>query len=248
MTGVEYISELIRRGEVETCDGVRLPLHSGTSVAQCEFIQKHIRELNATTTLEVGLAFGLSAVAICDEIRSQAHATHHVIDPHQNSPAWAGAGLQNLRRMQLIHLVKFYEEPAECCLPKLNDMGLQIDLAYIDAGKRLDDTLLYSHYILKMLRVGGRAIYDDAAMPGVRQALRYLSQDPRFKVIDRHAPDPKSISRWIAERACAAIPKKRLLFSPEVACPSDALGVGANCVVLERVGGAEADWRWHPPY
>jgi len=246
MTGLDFITDIISRGEVQTKDGRCLPLHSGTSLEQCRFIQQQMQAVHARTTLEVGLAYGLSAIAICDQLRSTPGSMHHVIDPYQNTRSWDGVGLENLRRAGLQSNYTFYERTAQSCLPWLADSGLVFDLAYIDAGKRLDDTLLYSHYILNMLRVGGRAIYDDASMPGVRQALRYLSQDTRFRVVDTYLPDPVSLRRRSVEYLAACLPFKRRLLSPQLVRSNQSLGVAAHCVVIERISDTEPDWKWHP--
>jgi predicted O-methyltransferase YrrM len=246
MTGLQFVADLISRGEVQTKDGRHLPLHSGTSLDQCKFIQRQMQAVGARITLEIGLAYGLSAIAICHQLQGSPPSMHHIIDPYQNTSSWDGVGLENLRRAGLQSQFTFYEQSAESCLPSLAETGLVIDLAYIDAGKRLDDTLLYSHYVLNMLKVGGRAIYDDAGMPGVRQALRYLSQDPRFRVVDAHLPDYVSFRRRAIERIASYLPFKRRLLSPELVCSDKSLGVAAHCVVLERISSDEPDWKWHP--
>lgn len=247
MHGLEFIADLIARGEVETADGRRLPLHSGTSLSQCQFIQEQLRAVNARVTLEIGLAYGLSAIAICDKLRGKAGALHHVIDPFQNTASWDGVGLENLRRNGLQDHFKFYCQTAEECLPSLASSGLQLDFAYIDAGKRLDDTLVYSTYVMKMLRVGGRVVFDDAGFPGIRQALRYLSQDIRYRVVASQGPDGFSWRRRILELA-ASVPGAGRVLSPELMRSSRSLQVAAHCVVLEKVSDAEPDWKWHPQF
>ncbi|MFM7168237.1 MAG: O-methyltransferase [Planctomycetaceae bacterium] len=240
--------QIIRRGWVETEDGRRLPLHSATSEAQCCFIQEQMRAVQAVRTLEIGLAYGLSALAICQELQGLPGARHIVIDPWQRTESWHGAGLENLHRAGVLNLVDFHESSAEMCLPKLASLNHSIDFAYIDAGKRLDDTIVYFAYILRMLRTGGRVVFDDAQFPGIRTALRYIVQDGRIRVVGCMNPDGASFRRRMAELLLRHLPGAARLISKEILRSDRELGIAGNCVVVEKVSDDEADWKWHPRF
>ncbi len=239
-------AEIVKRGYVETADGRRLPLHSATSFEQCEFIQQQMQSVGAVKTLEIGLAYGISALAICQKLQGTIGGRHIAIDPWQKTECWHSVGLENLRRAGFETLVDFFDESAEQCLPKLVAAGVCLDFAYIDAGKRLDDTLIYSSYVMRMLRVGGRVVFDDAQFPGIRAALRYLVQDPRYRCVAILNPDGRSRGRDFAERLARCLPNARKLAAPQLVVSDQELGIAANCVVLEKVADTEADWKWHP--
>lgn len=248
MTVIPFWQQIIDRGWVESADGTRYPLHSSTSGEQCRYLQEQMRSVSAVRTLEVGLAYGLSTLAICEQLRENSGAQHIVIDPWQKTECWHGVGLENLSRAGLLPLVQFHEVAAEVCLPQLLTEGVKIDFAYIDAGKRLDDTLIYSWYVMRMLRVGGRVVFDDAQFPGVRTALRYLVQDSRYRAAGCLVPDGLSMSRRVAESVLRCLPWASRLVSREVLQSDRELGIAANCVVLEKVGDGQADWKWHPQF
>ncbi len=239
-------AEIVKRGYVETADGRRLPLHSATSFEQCEFIQQQMQSVGAAKTLEVGLAYGISALAICQELQGTVGGRHIAIDPWQKTECWHSVGLENLRRAGFETLVDFFDESAEQCLPKLAAAGVCLDFAYIDAGKRLDDTLIYSSYVMRMLRVGGRVVFDDAQFPGIRAALRYLVQDPRYRCVATLNPDGRSWRRSSAEALVRHLPLANRLAAPDILMSDRELGIAGHCVVLEKVADTEADWKWHP--
>jgi predicted O-methyltransferase YrrM len=240
--------KILTRGTVEDSDGQFLELHSNTSLEQARFLVDQIEHLKASTTIEIGLAFGISALCICDAIRERSHAQHHVIDPFQLSESWRGIGLKNIERAGLQEFCTFYAEPAQTCLARLAAQGLRIDFAYIDAGKRMDDILIFTYFIGQMLRVGGRIAYDDVCFPGIRKALRYLSQEPQFRVAAVFQPAADTLKRQAVHQLANLIPGADLLFAPELLQTDQELGISGRCVVLEKVAEECGDWQWHPDF
>ena len=140
-----------------------------------------------------------------------------------------------MRRAEFETLVDFFDESAEC-----------LDFACIDAGKRLDDTLIYCSYAMRMLRVGGRVVFNDAQFPGIRAALRYLVQDPRYRCVATMNPDGRSWRCSSAEALVRHLPLANRLAAPDIPMSDRELGIAGHCVVLEKVADTEADWKWHP--
>jgi predicted O-methyltransferase YrrM len=244
--GLGYLRNLMKDGFSTTATGVTVPLHSGTSFAQCEFIVKQLEAINAKTTLEIGLAFGFSALAICDYHSRRGQGLHHIIDPFQNTESWHGLGLQHLNSCHFASVYAFIEEDAELSLPKLLQRGVKLDMAYIDAGKRMDDILLYSNYILAMLNVGGRIVFDDVCFPGVRSALRYLVQDKRVRVVDGFGEQKSSIIRKIASGTLPFLDLTKRILSNSLQLSDKNLKINHSCVVVEKISPDTKDWQWHP--
>ena len=191
--------EILEQGSVRHPDGHEIPLHSNTSLGQGEFLVRQIREIGANVTLEIGLAYGISALFICDEIHQSPGAKHYAIDPYQLTDSWSGLGLEHLTRAGLRDVCDFRNDLAENVLPQLAQDGVQLDFAYVDAGKRMDNVLIYTHYLTRMSRIGGRIAYDDVCYPGIRKALRYLVQQKHFRVAATWSPSSPSLSRRMAK-------------------------------------------------
>ena len=138
--------ELLEARAVVTRDGRSIPLHSETTVAQCEFLTGLIRDIDAKVCLEVGLAFGISSLFICDEIAKKPGATFISIDPFN----WHDyIGLYNLERAGFKDLVRFHGDYSGNVLPKLLEggggttrfrlRGLDQGLRYSSCGRSLLD-------------------------------------------------------------------------------------------------------------
>lgn len=238
--------EMLERGFVVKSDGSKQELHSNTSQEQAEFLIKQVRAVDATRTLEVGLAFGVSALCISEEVGRKQNGKHYAIDPFQ-AECWDNAGLRHLKEAGLSHVCEYLNQTAEKALPALSAQGEVLDFVYIDAGKRMDDTIIYARYAAEMLKVGGRIAFDDACYPGIRKALRYLVQQPQFRVVEIHAPLPISGVRKLAGSLIRALPlpKKSLFFANELLVPDEQLGIAGECVVVEKISDEHPDWKWH---
>jgi predicted O-methyltransferase YrrM len=223
-----------------------VPLHSHTSLGQAEFLIQQLRSIDASTTLEIGLAYGISALCIADEIKGKPNARHYVIDPFQNSTYWSGLGLLNLERAGLRSIVDFREDLAQMVLPQLIQDGVRIDFAYVDAGKRMDDTLLFSHFLQQLVRVGGLIAFDDLSFPGIRKALRYILQQEHFQLKAVFGDQPVTATRKLASSLVRGLPGGSRIFAPELLLPDSELGIATNCVVIEKIAEPAVKWDWHP--
>lgn len=77
-----------------TKDKVSIQIHSETGKAQCEFLQKIISENKFSKSIEIGFAYGLSALAITEEIVKN-NGIHVLIDKFENTD-WKGVGFDLL--------------------------------------------------------------------------------------------------------------------------------------------------------
>ena len=76
--------------------------------AEAALIQRVIADVCPTTTLEVGMAYGVSTLTMCEAIANLPHiATHIAIDPHQGTK-WRGIGLHNVRAAGLAGKLRAY--------------------------------------------------------------------------------------------------------------------------------------------
>lgn len=134
-------------------------------------------------TLEVGCAYGLSSMFICDSLaRKNARCLHTIIDPYQSS-VFAGSGVKNLEAADL-RCFQLIEEPSELALPRLVSAGANFDAVLVDGYHTFDQTMLDLYYATKLLRVGGYLALDDCNLPAVNRAARYLLTYPCYRVVD----------------------------------------------------------------
>jgi predicted O-methyltransferase YrrM len=147
-----------------------IPDVGSVSLRGGERLAELVRREGARDTLEVGFAYGVSALSIC--AAAPEGSTHTVIDPYQRE-AYADAGLQLLDAAGLRPRLTYYEESSHVVLPHLLAEGREFDFAFVDASHQVDFTMLELFYCDLLVRPGGLIVFDDANLPGVRKVLRY---------------------------------------------------------------------------
>jgi predicted O-methyltransferase YrrM len=128
-------------------------------------------------TLEVGLSFGGSALAIAAthrELHGAAVRQHTAIDPFQES-LWDNSGVMALSRAGLSGYVEFRAKLSSVALAELVDEGRTFDLIYVDGSHRFDDVFVDAYFGLRLLSPNGVIFFDDSSTPDVAKVLRYVS-------------------------------------------------------------------------
>jgi predicted O-methyltransferase YrrM len=108
-----------------------------------EALRDWVRREAAANTIEIGLAYGISALFICEGfLTNGAPDPHHVVlDPNQET-RFANCGLQFLNEAGVAQLVEFHPNPSEIILPRLLAEGRHFDLAFVDGNHRFDGVFL----------------------------------------------------------------------------------------------------------
>ena len=166
-------------------------MNSAVQRVSGQMLYDRILECGYERTLEVGLAYGLSALFICQAHADRGAGAHIAVDPCQSS-RFAGQGLAHLERAGLAGHVTFFEAPSYAVLPRLVADGTVLDFAFIDGRHLFDYTLVDFFYIDLMLRVGGEVAIDDLWLPGVRTAVSYILRNRAYDLVRRPASDRQS--------------------------------------------------------
>jgi predicted O-methyltransferase YrrM len=177
------VAEVAARG-LRAPDGTPLGLHSHVDEAEGDLIRRVITEVQPSTYLEVGLAYGMSALYATEALRALGRPyTHIVVDAFQRRD-WHGVGLALLERHAGKDRVRFLEERSEYALPRLAEQGLVVDAAFIDGWHSFDQVAVDFYYVHRMLRVGGVAMLDDADWPSVAKFIRFVRTLPCYELCD----------------------------------------------------------------
>lgn len=185
------LDEIIRTGSTVSESGAKLAVHSHIPVEEGLFLQRLVAQIKPQISVEVGLAYGVSSLFICEILATQPAARHIVIDPHQylanevhsDHKTFEGSGLHSLKRAGYSHLIDFRDASSELALPQLVAEGLRADFAFIDGWHTFDSTLVDFFYVDRLLKPGGVVVLDDTDFPSVWKFCRYLVTNRDYTVI-----------------------------------------------------------------
>src|SRR3954447_1227736 len=184
MAAGALLDRIYASGKVESADGEAIDAFpEGLPRPHAEAIARLVRGLGLTSTLETGMAYGLSTLAICGVHEQRGEGTHVAIDPYQ-SRDWGGIGVLNLERAGLSARARVIEARSDEALPRLRDEGLRIDFALVDGLHLFDATLVDFFHADRMLDVGGVVVFHDTWMPAVAQAVAYVRANRAYEAIE----------------------------------------------------------------
>jgi predicted O-methyltransferase YrrM len=250
------LSQMLVSGMVITAHGQSIPLGSSISDEEGRALQHLIRRYKPRTTLEIGLAYGTSALFICDALTDVSGHRHIVIDPAQDG--WQRIGLLNLERAGYGPLVEFHEQPSHRALPALEGAGRRVDFAFIDGWHTFDYVMVDFFYVDLLLNVGGVIAIDDAfSYPAIRKLVRYIATHRRYRPLETGVAARPSVARRLLNLVAAPLrtgPLRRAasrVIRPEVMEPDATLGLFAGeLVAFEKLGddllgdGSAGTRRW----
>jgi predicted O-methyltransferase YrrM len=227
------LSAILRDGAVEDANGRRVPLQWNIAAEEGRFLQELIRAERPSKSIEIGCAYGVSSLFICEALREVGAKSHTIIDPYQlttvteySSDGYEGIGLLNLRRAGFEDLITFYPELSYRCLPRLEARQETFDFAFVDGMHTFDYVFTDFFYIDKMLPVGGVIVFDDVYYPSIRKLCRYILTNLPYEAIGpqaKRAPMLRRSARRILATA-ARVPTFARLIRPELSRTDDSLG------------------------
>jgi predicted O-methyltransferase YrrM len=148
----------------------------------CDALRDMLIAENAKVVVEVGLAYGGSALAISEALlrNDGAGISHVVIDPFQES-SYSNVGWDTLREAGVHSITQLIIEPSSIALARLVADGLEADAAFVDGSHRFHEVFVDLYYVRKLVRPGGLVILDDTESPSVGTALRYFELNLGWK-------------------------------------------------------------------
>lgn len=243
------LKDIFSAGKVTDENGNAYPLHSNTPAAQCEFIQDLVQEAQPENSLEIGLAYGISTLAILEALQKGNKPFHHtVVDPYQKD--WKNIGLLNIERAGFSQYVTYESRFSDQVLPDLYKDNSRVQFVYIDSTKVLDVLMTDVYFVTKILDTGGILVLDDCGFPGIRTLVRFLSRHPSYTVYKGFSKDTNSGKRHFLKIAylglLGLLPFKSKVL-PNYDFKSDAeLGVDYDCMAFKKIKEDDRSWDWYP--
>lgn len=180
------VAEVIRKGVAPTLDGVDKIITGGVSLDEANVLAYLIMRDRCLRTLETGVGFGISSLAICEALSLVKHeqaVVHYGIDPCQINEH-RGAALCLLSAHGLQKYFALLEGPTHLMAPKLIEEGIQIDLAFIDGFHTFDYSLVDFFFIDKLLRPGKHLVIHDIQFPSKKKLLKFILSHRRYRIVE----------------------------------------------------------------
>jgi predicted O-methyltransferase YrrM len=150
----------------------------------CDLLRDLLVAEEVATSVEIGLAYGSSALAIGEALvsRHQDQPFHVIIDPLQESE-WKNVGWELIASTGLDAIAQLVRQPSSLALPQLVEKGLTVDAAFVDGSHRFHEVFVDLYFLRKIVRPGGLVVLDDHWWPSVRTAMRYFEANTGWEVV-----------------------------------------------------------------
>lgn len=142
--------------------------------ADCDALRDLLVAEHARVVVEIGLAYGSSALAIGEALVSQGppDAKHLIIDAYQH--LFENAGWEAIAAAGLGNLCTLLSERSQLALPRLVTEGLVADAAFVDGSHVFHNVFVDLYFLRELVRPGGLVVLDDCRWPSVVTAVRYF--------------------------------------------------------------------------
>jgi predicted O-methyltransferase YrrM len=192
----EVLLSIFSSGSVVSEDGKIRSIHpTAISREEGKFLQEMIRSVRPQVSVEVGCAYGISSLYICEALREVNATKHIIIDPYQHA-AWEDIGLANLKRAGYADIIDFHELFSYQYLSRLTEEKVTVDFAFIDGNHAFDYVLVDFFLIDKLMRPGGVVVFDDLSYPSIRSVCQYVLSNLHYKCIGPQSQELPERARW----------------------------------------------------
>jgi predicted O-methyltransferase YrrM len=193
---------------VRDAAGHERPLHSGISAEEGGCLEQVIAsDPTIRRTLEIGCAYGVSSLHICEALRGRPNANHTIVDPLQMDK-WGGIGAAQLERAG-VDFFDLIAEPSEIALPKLLERSPgRFDLVFVDGWHSFDQVMLDMYYANRLIRNGGYIVVDDCDWASVSTAVSYYLTYPAYRLLDEPHLEPHTWKQHVAHFVRKILPPR----------------------------------------
>ncbi len=177
-----------------------------STVNNLQVLRALMLERRPRRTLEIGLGFGGSALAISAthrELGSAASRQHTILDPFQATD-WDNTAIAAIERAGLSDYVDFRPQYSSIAMAMLAAESASFGLIYVDGSHVFEDVFIDAYFGFRMLEEGGIILFDDCAIDHVAKVLGFVTANWNVwtKEVDlsSHRADGGSLKYQAAKR------------------------------------------------
>jgi predicted O-methyltransferase YrrM len=180
----ETLRRILTSKQVQLADGTASELHSETSGEECLAMYQFLRENPPKVAIEIGMAYGVSSLAILTALVDNDCGRLISIDPYFGVEQTKMSALKAIQDAGLSHRHQHLQMVSEEALPKLISDGVQPDFIYIDGHHGFDHAFVDFFFADKMIPVGGVIAFDDSQWRSVHRVIRYLRNHRNYEELN----------------------------------------------------------------
>ena len=226
-------------------NGQKIKLGSNIDAEESSFIYDFIRsDKSIKKVLEIGCANGVSSLTISSALKDREDSFLTIIDPHQEK-IWKNAGKRILKESAFENFRLIYDF-SQNILPKEEEN--KYDLIFVDGWHTFDQVMLDIFYSIRLVKLNGYIIIDDADSNSVGKAISYYKKYPNIKYLDIFKRDYKKVS---LKRKFANIIKSILneffaqMVLPKFIFDKFFYQLNPTLVIFQITGNDERKWNYH---
>lgn len=241
------IEEILSTRKTTSPNGEELPLSSEISRKDGKFIHDIIsQDRSIQRTLEIGCAYGISSLHICDALKGREGASHTIVDAFQSTD-WKRAGVYALERAGFKNF-RLIEELSEIAMPALlKEEEGQYDFIFVDGWHTFDHVMVDCFYATRLLKVGGFLVMDDTNVAPVAKVAKYFSNYPCF---EHHGSTTNYPEDTLLSMICRTLSLLPVPYDLHCRLPRKLQKAirYPSVTALKKVSEDQRTWHWYKPF
>jgi predicted O-methyltransferase YrrM len=155
--------------------------HEIDSITRVSFSQGSVlaaihNNIKPSLSIEIGLAYGFSALFVLDSMFENNYGKHVAIDPYEVTD-WHGIGLQSIHNLKFDEKFEWQEAMSIDALNTMRREGVRAQYIYIDGHHTFDAALIDFCCSDKILDTGGVIILDDMCLPSIKTVVSFIKNN-----------------------------------------------------------------------
>ncbi len=178
------LREALVDGTVTHPDGHKLKVVANVNPNCCSALHDIVRDRKPQLVVEIGMAYGVSTLAILSALEANGQGRLISIDPYIGWPTGRLVALNQVERAGLSERHEHWHECSYLGLARLMEKSLLADFVYIDGNHNFDYAFTDFFLSDKLIAPGGLIGFNDVGWRSVFRVIRFLQKYRRYREID----------------------------------------------------------------
>lgn len=201
------LTEALANGIVQHPDGRSIPVKANISVPEAIALHNFIIKERPQRVIEIGMAYGVSTLAILSALEANGQGELISLDPYINWDTANQIALHQVARAGLGHRHQHRREPSYLGLTQLIREQFVADFIYIDGNHNFDYAFTDFFIADKTVKTGGVIAFNDAGWRSVFRVINFVRKYRKYEELEVGLPNEykgrnpiATLVRWIQGR------------------------------------------------